>query len=244
MMVMLICIVVLFVVLYQQRVMKSKFELEKREEEYKVQLSVAIIKGEEEERIRIATELHDDIISSLIATQLSIYNIKREEKDFEQVKLAQSILKESITKIRNISHKLHPSIVLQQGFHKALYMHIDSLNTAGTIKIGYSSNTYERPNSDSELPLFRIVQELLNNIIKHSNADFIEIYSSLDHTLFRINIKHNGTGITNESFMQLKDSSNSIGLQNINNRINLIKGKISFTINENGDYLINILASA
>lgn len=237
-------ITILFVVLYQQRVMKSKFELEKKEEEYKNQLSLAMIKGEEEERVRIASELHDDVISSLVAMQLSIYNLKRKDENFEQVKLAQSILKDSIGKIRNISHKLHPSIVQNHGFHKAVYMHVDSLNASGTIKICYTSNTAERPNKDAELPLFRIVQELINNIIKHSQADFIEIISSLDHSLFRIHIHHDGTGITDESFYQLKDTSNSIGLQNIYNRISLIKGDISFSINEDGKYQVKILTQA
>lgn len=239
-MLMLSFTVVLFVLLYQQRVLKTNLTLKQKDEEKQIEVSLAMIRGEEEERIRIATELHDDVISSLLSTQLSIYNLNRENEDFEQARIAQQSLKEAIGKVRNISHKLHPSLITTQGFHKAMYAFVDSLNSTGHLNIHYATNTTIRPNKSTELPLFRIVQELVNNIIKHSKADFIDINLELDFNVFYLLVTHNGTGITDELFNNQRENGSSIGLNNIYNRITLIKGDISFSVKEDGSYQIKV----
>jgi len=87
------------------------------------------------------------------------------------------------------------------------------------------------------ISIYRIVQELLNNILKHAHADLIHIGSVYLNGILKITISHNGLGLTQPVFEDLRFKSEGMGLKNIQNRINLLKGNITFFMNAEGYHI-------
>jgi signal transduction histidine kinase len=81
---------------------------------------------------------------------------------------------------------------------------------------------------DTELIIFRVIQELINNILKHSNASFIHLTQNLSNDKFFIRIHHDGLGLTQTDFEKLNKSASGLGLKNIQSRLKLLQGRIFF----------------
>jgi signal transduction histidine kinase len=86
----------------------------------------------------------------------------------------------------------------------------------------------ERLHPDQELIIFRVIQELVNNILKHSNASFIHLTQNLGGNKLYIRLHHDGKGITQQDFDKLNKSTGGLGLKNIQSRLKLLQGRIFF----------------
>lgn len=190
----------------------------------------SIIFAEEKERTRIARELHDGIVQQIGATILksrSIFDkLGISDKSASQELL--NDLENSSAELRTISHQMMPRALEEAGLITAL--HDLFMNSLQPVNIAYN---FEHKDIDDRLPknveitLYRITQELVNNIIKHSKASEVSVQ------LFKLNdtimymIEDNGTGFTSSK-------SKGIGLKNIESRIDLIKGIVNFNSESTG----------
>lgn len=228
MLVMAMC-VIFFVVLYQRRVIQSQIAIKQISEEKQQELLNASIKSEENERMRIASELHDDIAPTLASIKLYLSSAIKSNEHPELILQSKELLDESLKKIRNISHKLQPSTLLYLGLQVSLQAYSDMVNNSGGIHVKYQSNTdIIRLSPDVELSIYRIVQELINNIIKHAEATAITVETSQEQQELILEILHDGKGLTQEIFQGFIYKKGAIGLKNIVTRLKSINAEIEF----------------
>ena len=135
-----------------------------------------------------------------------------------------------IGKVRGISHNLHSNILKEFGLNEAIRHFIRKV-TQGTIINATTAldDNYQTENPDNDISMYRMVQELVNNTLKYANATEILISSTMDGNELNLVIFHNGDGLTQEQFEELRYQKEGLGLKNIQNRIILLKGMIHFT---------------
>ena len=223
---------VVFIVFHQRRVIKYQMQLQKMEDEQQKILLNASIRWQEEERQRIAADLHDDA-GPLLATARLYLNENLVHQDIntqlQSIYNAKQIIDDTIQLIRNISHSLMPPTLKNFGLESAVNDLFQKISGSGTINASCRFHDYRnRLRPEQELLIFRVIQELVNNILKHSNASFIHITHNYNDSKFFIRIHHDGRGITQADFDKLNKSAAGLGLKNIQSRMRVLQGNINF----------------
>ena len=192
----------------------------------------AVIESQEKERRRFASDLHDGMGQMISALQLSINSIRQnhspENRDihFEN---SEQILNDLHTEIRNIAFNLMPPVLIKEGLIAGLHELIRRINKSGAIKIKLTHHNIPARFSDVlEISLYRINQELLSNLVKHSSATEATISFTGFENEIVLTIEDNGVGYDLEKFQQNEGN----GWRNISSRINLIKAEIEFDVVE------------
>lgn len=224
--------IVFFVIFHQRRVNKFNAELKTLEDERQAVLLDASIKFQEEERNRIAADLHDDVGPQLATARLYLNENMIELEPAQQVQAifsAKQTIDEAIQLIRNISHSMMPPTLKNFGLESAISDLFQKINGSGVISATVRFHDYRtRLNPEQELLVYRIVQELVNNVLKHSNASFIHLTQNSNATHNYLRIHHDGKGIEQADFEQLSHESKGLGLKNITSRVKVLKGSIYF----------------
>ncbi len=204
----------------------------------KIKLQMALIEGEQAERNRIAMELHDGIANDINAVIMSFNNCLTGNRVIsnEDIEKLKGKLGESHQNVRKLSHSLMPRSLHQNGLKVAL----------GDLCLNFSSSSLsislqtigleERLPAFIELNTFRIVQEAINNIIKHSGASSVQIECNRFDNQLLLSIEDNGVGFSGE----LTKETSGLGVQSIKNRVQLMNGKISINSAENQGTSIDI----
>jgi two-component system, NarL family, sensor kinase len=172
----------------------------------------------------ISREIHDNIGQKLTLAKLYLntLNFADKHKATLQVTDTIDIIGEAIGDLKDLSHSKSSEIILNHGLVKALEFEVAQLTKSGIYKINFSSiGNYVFMKTDTELVLFRIVQEVLNNIVKHAKASIINIDLHHNDLLFIVQINDNGKGFNTA------ETQNGTGLQNIKKRAAIIKGNLS-----------------
>ena len=228
------------VVFHQRRVIKFNKQLQKLEEEKQQMLLKASINFQEEERQRIAADLHDDAGPLLATARLYLNeNLIHQEAavQLQSIFSAKQIIDDSIQLIRNISHSLMPPTLKNFGLESAVKDLFEKINGSGVINASARfHDNRERLREDQELLVFRIIQELVTNIIKHSGAGFIHLTQNVQGNFYYFRIHHDGKGILQQDFERLNYDSGGLGLKNIASRIKVLKGNIFFDIDTTQTY--------
>lgn len=232
--------IIFFVIFHQRKVIRFNNELKKLEDDKQQILLNASIKFQEEERNRIAADLHDDV-GPLLATARLYLNenlINQEPKaQLQSIYSAKQIIDDAIQLIRNISHSMMPPTLKNFGLESAMTDLFQKINGSGVINASVRFHDYRvRLKTEQELLIFRIIQELINNIIKHSQAGFIHLTQNTNATHSYLRIHHDGNGIVQTEFDRLNHVSSGLGLKNIANRIRVLNGKIIFEIDPSHTY--------
>ncbi|MFN8281917.1 MAG: sensor histidine kinase [Chitinophagales bacterium] len=181
----------------------------------------AILESEENERQRLARELHDGVGQLLTATKLNLANAKNTAYPMVSIENSMQILDESIQEIRNLSHNMVPDILQKFGLEKAIEDFIQKIQQPNT-KITFESHNYNNTAFDEteQLMLYRIVQESVNNAIKYAAASMIHVQLSADEKELTLLIEDNGKGFDVKEMQQNK----GIGLKNLELRSTYLKG--------------------
>lgn len=229
--------IVVFFVLYQRRIINHELEIKEINERKQLELLQASIQSEEEERQRIAGELHDDVGATLSSIRLFLH---KADTNAELLVESRQLLDLSIQKVRDISHKLQPDTLYRLGLQTSLEAFCETISKSGSISVRYVAG-YRLPRlqDNVELSVYRIVQELVNNIVKHAHATVVTIETKIDTGELVLTMVHDGNGMTNEVFEERTYKKGAIGLKNIVNRLNSIKGAIDFSKAAN-NYLITL----
>ena len=200
------------------------------------------IRAEEEERSRIAKELHDGIVQQLAACSMFTQNIYHELEDHNK-KLAAKVdylyelLVKTTIQTRDISHNLKSAEFELKSLSNLLTQLIKQLSQAGDIdfKLNNHLDLEEDVNSLIKTNVYRSIQELCNNIIKHSNASWALLtVEKINKKLF-ITIKDDGTG-----FDFINQENFGVGIQNVNSRIQRLGGEVQFSNNKSGGLQIDL----
>ncbi|WP_439131838.1 ATP-binding protein [Polaribacter sp.] len=190
----------------------------------------AMVDGQEKERKQIAEDLHDNLGSVLATLKLHFENLKinREKKKINQDELfnkTENLIDEAYLKVRRIAHAKNAGVIANQGLLLALQMMADKISSADKIKIEVIHfGLNKRLENTLELTLFRIIQELVTNIIKHAEAKNATINISLYDKNLNIIIEDDGKGFD----VKKVNLNNGMGISSIKTRVEHLGG--NFTI--------------
>lgn len=227
----------------QRKKMKYQASMEKMRTQQKDKLIEAAVRSEESERHRIAETLHDEVGAILSSAKLHLLGIKEVNLDARDKVLhekGRELLNDVIHRVRGISHNLHSNILKEFGLNEAIRHFLKKITQGTVIEASTElDDRYITENADNDISIYRIVQELINNILKYSKASQLHISSTLSEQELTLVVFHNGEGLTQEQFEKLRYEKEGLGLKNIQNRIILLKGKINFSNGSEG-YRTNI----
>jgi len=231
----LMLFIVFFIALYQKRMLAHKTELVDAENKHQKKLLDASLEIAEQERIKIATNLHDDIGITLSVLKL---NLSRAKKNINNIAVFDEIISDSnkniddsLDTVRSIYNDIMPPTLMKLGFVKGIKELCNQINYTDTTEISFST-AQENMEFDKkiELQLYRLVKEVLNNTIKHGKPSIIEINIEINGSCLLVTMLHNGLGITTEAIKKLSEQSTGLGLKSILTRTQLINAIIDFTI--------------
>lgn len=213
-----------------QKVFKyiRKVEAERRDTEKR--FLNAIIQAEERERRNIARELHDGFGPLLSTVKISLSTLNQaplENAEKENLANTEMVLDEAIRSLREISNNLSPHVLTNFGLARALKGFINKINTTKTIRILFTTNLQdERFDPNTEVILYRVVCELINNTMKHAGASRINLDINYQKGEILMRYSDNGSGF--DVARVTDDPGHGMGFSNIFSRINSLKGSLHF----------------
>lgn len=206
--------------LQRQRI--SEFDKDKQ-----LAVTVALLRGQEEERSRLARDLHDGLGVLLSGTKLSFTNLgdSLQLTNEQKIRFSKSIalLDNTIKELRKIAQNMMPEALISLGFAEAVNDLCDAISVSTGKQIIYLK--YGQPavtEQTRDIICFRIVQELINNAVRHANADKILVQISFSSQKLTITVEDNGNGFTKE----LDNKKEGSGLANIRQRVQYLNGTI------------------
>lgn len=197
------------------------------EKEHQLLAMQSLIQGQEQERSRLARDLHDGLGGLLSGVKLSMSTMKGNvflsEENARSVNHVIEQLDVSIAELRRISHNMMPEALIKYGLKEALENYSDSLNRSGKINVQFQGYGMEqRIDQNSEIIIYRIVQELLNNSLKHAEAKNVLIQLIRKENTFTLTVEDDGKGFNVDD---LADKTGA-GLTNIRSRAQYLNGTL------------------
>lgn len=222
---------------------KKKQEIEKQKvstllKDQEINSINAMIEGQEKERQRIANDLHDDL-GGLMATIKLQFNTLQEQQTPDLFDKTNNLLDQAYNKIRSIAHAKNSGVIAKQGLLKAVKNMAHNVSSASVINIEVTDFGLEsRLENSLELSIFRIIQELTTNIIKHAEATHATISLTNHENSLNIMIEDNGKGFNAKKVVR----NNGMGLHSIEKRVEHLEGelKIESQINQGATIIIDI----
>ncbi|NBP70888.1 MAG: sensor histidine kinase [Cytophagia bacterium] len=218
--------IVLFVIFYQKRILSEQLKRQMLEAEYQQKMLQAALESQEKERSRLASDLHDSVGAMLSTIRLSLHPVVKagNGQPLDQTK---QLLDETIETVRRISRDLLPTGLEKFGLTHAVREMCERVSSSGIIEV-MVSETGDRIEMDKkrEVLVYRIVQEIVNNAIRHSKASLLKVTLVWGQTLELV-IQDNGEGFDYEGFKNHQGKS-GLGLYNIETRASLLGAKLNF----------------
>ncbi|MBQ4819898.1 sensor histidine kinase [Aquimarina sp. MMG016] len=219
--------VIIFFIVYQRRLLAQQKKHQKIETDYQKELLKTSILSQEEERTRIAKELHDDVGAMLTTTKLYFGQITSNlsPEELESItKKAGGFLNDMINSVRTISQDLRPVILEKLGLMEAIQSLVQTINDSGKIKISFNDHTVHTISKSKELNLYRIIQELITNTLKHAEASTVKIELKNEGDSLIVIYEDDGKGLDQKNLSHKK----GLGLKNIESRLSVLSGTINF----------------
>ncbi|MGB0933152.1 MAG: sensor histidine kinase [Lishizhenia sp.] len=230
-MLVMVVVIIFFTYTYQAKIKQKEENIKAvqgllKEEELKA--TYALLEGQDNERLRIAQDLHDGLGAQLSVIKIYTDLLQQGSPTKKQQDLIQKqniAIVEAIKNIRFISHNLSNSVLAHFGLKKALKSLTESLNSTKTISITTHTSFVCEPNLEISRTIYQIIQELFNNTIKHADATQITVELSVFKDALSLILVDNGTGFNTA------ETNPGLGLKSIRLRVKKLKGDFSIDSN-------------
>lgn len=224
----------------QNKLVAEKNKRQAIEIEHQKQLLRSVIESQEAERTRIGRDLHDSVGAGLYSLRISMDRFVKDNHPFPFVRewtdTGKSLVDNIIGRVRDISHNLSPEILSMQTLTEAIEELCYTIDNNSGLSVYFTNEAGAVADSldhTSSLALYRVLEELITNTVKHAGAGNIYVYLGLDENSLIIDYRDDGKG------MPVKAEVNKgRGLQNIESRLQIVKG--SYTSSSTGGYHIRI----
>jgi len=205
----------------KNRIISSQ-RIQQLEEEKKYLAARFLVEGQEEERKRVAMELHDNLGVLLSATKMQFTEIRDKNPENQiLISKATKFLEQASSDVRKISHNLMPGLLTKLGLYEALEDLFENLDEAENMDAKIEVvGPKDRLPENMEIMIYRMVQEMINNTIKHAGATKIDLTIILQSDELNISYSDNGKGFDVKEMLRKK----SMGLQNIRSRVKFLDG--------------------
>jgi|694.fasta_scaffold01574_5 signal transduction histidine kinase len=213
---------------YRHRRQLQNQRITELEKEKQLLATEAVLKGQEEERSRLAKDLHDGLGGMLSGVKYSFSNMKESltttPEHLQVLERGIDMLDASINELRRVAHNMMPEALLKYGLSSALKDFCTGINGSGVLKVVYQSYGMDDLNIEqaSSVTLYRVIQELLNNVIKHAGATSVLVQATKEGNKLFLTVEDNGKGFDTA----LLNEANGMGWINIQNRLDYLKAKL------------------
>ncbi len=220
-------IILLGLAYHNSRQKRIIVEKEKRavEQQQQVLSLQAMVNGQETERTRIAKDLHDSLGGAFSTIKMHLSSLEHDLKKEQNIDLLQKciqIVGNTATEVRRIAHNMMPEVLIKLGLLHSVQELADNISSSKQLKVRFQHfGIQERLTSNFEIMLYRIVQELLNNIIKHSNATEAIVQFIKENNRLSITVEDNGNGFSGQ------EATKGIGLASVKERVQYLNGSLS-----------------
>jgi signal transduction histidine kinase/ligand-binding sensor domain-containing protein len=203
-------------VIYRQR--SERMRLLSIQQQQLIQTEIETL---ERERNRIAKDLHDSVGTNILATKLNVNRLLKKHQEPESEAIEEQF-QETMLEIKEIIYNLSPPGLERYGLATALKNYVDRISNSTLVKFNVNTYGKELNNTTLSVPLFRILQELITNSLKHSKTNSISIHLNSFEDLYNVVYEDRGIGFSMEG------NHKGLGLHSIESRVKSIKGKMSF----------------
>lgn len=213
---------------YRQKQKLQQQRIHELETEKKLAATEAVLKGEEQERTRLAKDLHDGLGGMLSGIKYTMNamkgNLIMTPDNAQAFERSMEMLDSSIQEMRRVAHNLMPEALVKFGLDTALKDFCNDINQSGVLKVAYQSIGLqgEAIEHTAAINIYRIVQELLHNTLKHAAATSAIVQVSKTGNRFSVTVEDDGKGFDTS----ILKAARGIGWNNIQSRVNLLKGKL------------------
>ena len=222
--------IVTLIYLYQKKQLAYQQRLDNMKLDYEKNLLKTKIEMQENTFENISREIHDKISLSLTLAKLNLNTIKWYEKDKSASLIHSSVdlLSKAINDLSDISKSMNPEVISNLGLINAIEKEIQKIRNIGLFRINFlvTGNPIFL-DAQKELIIFRIVQESLNNVIKHANASNVKIELYYDHDHIDLTIHDDGNGFCKETIDILPEKKSKAGLNNMRTRAKMFNGNLT-----------------
>jgi len=220
---------------FRQHQKRKNQEIEMLKRDHQIKSLELLIEGEEKERIRIAQELHDGVNGDLSAIKYKLSSLQKNNS--EVINDAIEMIDKSCRQVRAISHNLTPPSLKKFNIIETTETFCHNLNAIHKPNIRFQHiGDIPQISKKVQINIFRIIQELVTNSIKHADATEIDVQISCRNKQIQIIVEDNGSGFDTQN-----TTHNGIGLRNIQSRIDYLQASIDVVSNKNGtSYTIEI----
>ncbi|RTL12806.1 MAG: sensor histidine kinase [Flavobacteriaceae bacterium] len=227
-------VLIIFFYFSRKKIVKIEVDKKNLEIEHQKELLHSILFAQEEERKRIAQDLHDDISSKLNIVSLNSHLLKTPNlNEEEQMEITNNIIEltqNAIENSRRIAHDLLPPVLEKFGLHAGIEELVEEFNSTKIVKVSFDNQiNFDNYPIEKHLHIFRILQELLNNSVRHGKATEISIQFTNFDGQNSCTYIDNGIGFDNSS----EEYQKGLGMKNIESRINFLGGQFSFNSQPN-----------
>ncbi|MEO7044630.1 MAG: sensor histidine kinase, partial [Ferruginibacter sp.] len=188
----------------------------------------AIVQGQEEERTRLAKDLHDGLGGILSSTKYSLGNMKQNliitPENAIAFERTMDMLDQSIKELRRVAHNMMPETLMKLSLSEALQDYCLQVTQSGALKVSYQNFGTEELDleNSTKITVYRIIQELINNAIKHANAQTAIVQMIYNENTLNITVEDDGNGFDKT----LLENATGIGYKNLQSRVGFLKGTI------------------
>ncbi|MBQ4914261.1 sensor histidine kinase [Maribacter sp. MMG018] len=232
---------------YNQKLRRARKKEEQREaevlllkQEQQNKIFSAMIEGQEKERKRLAIDLHDGLGGRLSGISLNLSKLNKDEpKEYPKAQL-QKVMKDlddSLAELRSIARNMMPETLVKFGLQAALKDYCSSMTGSGTKVTLQFYGTEEGISLNQQVTMYRVIQELINNAVKHAKASEVLVQYMRDGNKVDITVEDNGVGFKKED---IKDKEGGMGLLNLKTRVAYLKGDLEFQSEENEGTTVNV----
>ena len=217
--------VILFLFLYQKKYYQHKKEKAQLQSLFAQSLLQSQIEIQEQTLQHIGRELHDNLgqVASLIKINLNTLQLSNADAATEKIEYTKELTRQLITDIKSLSVSLGSDRITETGLYKAIETEVDRINKTGLFTATYTlQGRLPDIDKDKAVILYRMVQEVLNNMVKHSKASQIDISICTNDNLFILAFKDDGMGFNVEEKM----NASGAGLKNLKTRALLINAQL------------------
>jgi len=225
--VVLIVILILGYVFFQNRKKNQQLKMQELVFEQKKNTAAAVLQAGENERKRIAEDLHDSVAQKMVVAKLNLEALEEylPELNGEQQRVFNnifSLVDESCTEVRSLSHSMMPQAFFKSGLTDAIKDFIDKIDNKN-LQISFNAEgNLGDIDKDKEIMIYRIIQECIQNVLKHAKASKLDISIIAENNEIDVTIEDNGVGFNPKMIAD----NDSIGMKNIQSRIDFLNGKL------------------